>query len=120
MARAGRLRESVTFQRQAAGAGTTLRNQQTGFADITGAIGVPAEIIPLRHGEAVLAEGIQGRRVFKVRLRHTTTLAGITVGDRMVDARDSSRVFNIKAPPINPDQKLGMLEILVEQGGASG
>lgn len=120
MARAGRLRESVTFQRQAAGAGTTLRDQQTAFADLTGAIGIPAEIMPLRHGEAVLAEGIQGRRVFKVRMRYTSTLAGITVNDRMVDARDSSRVFNIKAPPINPDQKRDILEILVEQGGASG
>lgn len=120
MARAGRLRESVTFQRQAAGAGTTLRDQQTAYANLANAIAIPAELTPLRHGETALAEGVQGRRLYRVRVRHTSVLAGITVNDRMVDARDSARVFNIKAPPINPDQKLQMLEILVELGGASG
>jgi head-tail adaptor len=120
MARAGRLRESVTFQRQGAGAATTLRNQSTDFADITGATAIPADITPLRHGETVLAEGVQGRRIFRVVVRYTDTLASISVNDRMVDARDSSRVFNIKAPPVNHDRKRQMLDILVEQGGANG
>lgn len=120
MARAGRLRESVTFQRQAAGAGTTLRDQQAVFADLAGAIGIPAELTPLRHGETALAEGVQGRRLYKVHMRYTDTLAGLTVNDRMKDDRDAARVFNVKAPPINPDQKRQMLEILVELGGASG
>jgi head-tail adaptor len=120
MARAGRLRESVTFQRQAAGAGDGMGNVLAAFADITGATGIPADITPLRHGETVLAEGVQGRRVFRVIVRYTNTLAAISVNDRMVDARDASRVFNIKAPPVNYDRKRQMLDILVEQGGANG
>lgn len=116
---AGALREKVTFQRQAVGAGDGMGNLLDDFADIPDAIGIHAQLTPLRHGEAVLAEGIQGRRVFRVIVRYTNVLAGITVNDRMVDAR-SGALFNIKAPPVNYDRKRKYLDILVEQGGASG
>lgn len=117
---AGGLRESVTFQRLAAGAGTTLRTQITDFANITGAVGIPAELTPLRYGETVISEGVQGRRIYRVSIRYTDTLAGLKAGDRMVDARDASRVFNVKSPPVNPDKKRKYLELQVEIGGASG
>lgn len=119
MAGAGALRESVTFQRQATGAGDGMGNKLTAFADITDAIGIPAELTPLRYGEVVLKEGIQGRRLYRVRMRWTATLAGLQVNDRMIDAR-SSVAYNVKSPPVNPDQRRKYLEVQVETGGASG
>jgi head-tail adaptor len=117
---AGQLREKVTFQRPGQGAGDGAGNYGTAFADITGAIGVHAQLKPIRAGEVVLAEGVQGRRLYEVIVRHTSTLAGITVGDRMVDTRDAARVFNVTAPPVNNDMRNKYLTILVELGGASG
>lgn len=117
--RAGPLRESVTFQRTAEGVGDGAGNYGSAFADITGAVAIPAELTPLRHGETVLAEGVQGRRLYRVRVRYTDVLAGLRVSDQMLDAR-AGTAFNVKAPPINPDKKRQFLEILVETGGASG
>lgn len=116
---AGALRESVTFQRQGTGAGDGMGNVLTAFADITGAVAIPAELTPLRYGEVVLKEGIQGRRLYRVRMRWTEVLAGLQVNDQMVDAR-SSVLYNVKSPPVNPDQKRKYLEVQVETGGASG
>lgn len=116
---AGSLRESVTFQRQSTGAGDGMGNTLTTFADITDAINIPVELTPLRYGEVVLQEGIQGRRLYRARVRWTSTLAGIRVNDRMIDDR-AGTVFNVKSPPVNPDQKRKYLELQVETGGASG
>jgi hypothetical protein len=116
---AGQLRESVTFQRLGSGAGSTLRNQLTDFANIADLISLPAQIKPLRQGEVVLAEGVQGRVLFEVTLRHTAATAGIRVGDRMVDAR-SGATFNVKSPPTNPDMRTKYTKVMVEQGGADG
>lgn len=117
--RAGLLRESVTFQRQAAGAGDGMGNQLTAFADLTDALNVPAAFTVLKYGETVIAEGIQGRTICRVTVRYTTVLAGLKVNDRMVDDR-AGTVYNVKSPPVNPDRKRQMLELLVETGGASG
>lgn len=117
--RGGQLRESVTFQRQASGSGDGMGNLLQAFADITGAIAIPADLTPMRQGEVALAEGVQGRRLYRVTVRYTSVLAGIRVNDRMLDAREGT-VFNVKAPPVNPDKKRKALEILVETGGASG
>jgi head-tail adaptor len=116
---AGQLREKVTFQRQAQGVGDGAGNYGTAFANITDAVGVPAEIRPARQGEVVLAEGVQGRRLYEVKVRHTSVLAGIKATDRMLDARDG-RTFNVTAPPVNNDMHNRFLTILVELGGASG
>jgi hypothetical protein len=116
----GALRERVTFQRQGAGAGDGMGNYGSGFADLANCINVPASLTPLRHGEVALAEGVQGRVLYRVELRYTATLAGIGVGDRMVDARDATRIFNIVAPAFNPDKKKRYLQIQAQLGGASG
>lgn len=116
---AGALRESVTFQRLGAGAGDGAGNYGTAFANITDLIALPAQLKPLRQGEVVLAEGVQGRVLYEVTLRHTASAAGIKVGDRMVDAR-SGATFNVKSPPTNPDMRDKYVKVLVEQGGADG
>jgi hypothetical protein len=115
----GALRESVTFQRQGTGAGDGMGNKLTAFADITDAVAIPAELTPLRYGEVVLKEGIQGRRLYRVRMRWTATLAALRVNDRMLDAR-AGTLYNVKSPPVNPDQQRKYLEVQVERGGASG
>lgn len=117
---AGQLRERVTFQRQAAGAGDGAGNYGTAFADLAGATAIAASIGLPRGSEAINAEGVQGRTIFEVQVRYTAAAAAITVGDRMVDARDASRVFNVKGPPVNRDGHRKYLQIPVELGGASG
>jgi len=116
---AGSLRESVTFQRQGVAAGDGKGNFGTAFANITGLVAIAAELTPMRQGETVLAEGVQGRRLYRVCVRYSAIAAAITVKDQMIDAR-TSVAYNVKAPPINPDKKRKYLEILVETGGANG
>lgn len=117
---AGQLRESVTFQRRGSnddGRG----NQTTGsFANITGCVGIPANMKPTRQGEIVAPAGVQPRTSWEVTVRDVPALRGVTVGDQMIDARDTSRTFNVKSAPVNTDQHRKYLKILVEEGGASG
>ena len=117
---AGALREKVTFQRLGADSGDGAGNYNTNFANLAGAIGIAADIAPVRQAEVVLAAGVQGRRLFELTVRYTPALAEVTVNDRVVDARDATRTFNIKGPPINQDKHKRYLKILVEQGGADG
>lgn len=115
----GALRESVTFQRRAAG-DDGRGNVTTGaWTDLAGAIAQAAQIKPVRQGEVALAEGVQGRVLFEVTVRNTAALVGIRVGDRMLNAR-SGASFNVKSPPTNPDMHNRYLKILVEAGGADG
>lgn len=116
---AGQLRESVTFQRRAAGSDGRGNTTTGAWTNITGCIAIPAQIKPLKAGETVIAEGVQGRRLYQVLVRRASALDGVNVGDKMLDARDG-RTFNVKAPPINPDMHDKYLQILVEQGGADG
>lgn len=116
---AGQLRESVTFQRQPAGAGDGRGNARGGFANITNAVALPAEIKPVRQGEVTLAAGVEGRVLYEVTLRHTSVTADLRVGDRMIDARTSA-VFNVKSPSTNPDMRNRYVKVLVEKGGANG
>ncbi len=117
---AGPLRDRVTFQRQALGVGDGAGNFGGDFANIAGCVGIAADIKPKGGSEVVLAAGVEGRRLFDVEIRYSSKLAGITVQDVMIDARDPTRKFNVKAPPVNGDGKQRFLQILVEQGGANG
>lgn len=117
---AGQLRELITVQR----AGDTkdqYGNAQTGaWAAVTGLEDVPAQVRPARGQERVGAEGITATAMFEIRLRWTAAAAGIRINDRIIDARDASRVFNVKAPPLNYDQRTRFITIMAEAGGADG
>lgn len=116
---AGALRESVTFQRRGPvddGYGNTATGDWT---NIPNAVGLPANLTPLRYGETVIAEGVQGRRVYLVELRYVDVLLGLLVTDRMIDAR-SGVAYSVKSPPVNKDKKRKYLELFVETGGATG
>lgn len=79
-----------------------------------------AEFIPLKGGETVIASRLQGVQPFIVRVRQSSQTRQIDETWRLVDARPAPgterRIFAIKAPPTDPDQKRAWLEILVEQG----
>lgn len=117
---AGQLRERVTFKRLGAGGGDGAGNAGTAFANIANAVGVPADLSPIKSAEVVIGQGIEGRRIYEVTVRYSTALMGVDVQDRMIDARDATRVFNVIAPPLNKDKRRKYLTLMVEQGGASG
>lgn len=116
---AGALRESVTFQRQGTAGNDGRGNTLQAFANITGAVSIAAQLKPIRASEVVLTEGVQGRVLYEVVVRHTSVTAGIKVGDRMLNARTAA-TFNVKSPPTNRDMHNKYLTILVEAGGADG
>lgn len=117
--RAGNLRERVTFQRLAAG-DDGFGNATTGaWTDIADCVSVAAQIQPMRQAEVVLSQGVQGRILHQVIVRSTSALAGVKTGDRAVNVR-SGRTYNVKGPPMNPDQRGRALQFLVEEGGADG
>lgn len=117
---AGQLRDKVTFQRQAAGVGDGAGNYGTAFAAIAGATAIAASIQAPRGSEGVSIAGVQGRVAFNVVIRYTTAGAGITVNDRMIDARDPTKIYNVKTPAVNLDGRRKYLTIVVELGGAAG
>lgn len=81
-----------------------------------------AEFIPLKGSEAVIANRLQGIQPYIVRVRQSAVTRQIDETWRVVDARapqppaTGSRVFAIKAPPTDPNQKRAWLDFLVEQG----
>lgn len=81
---------------------------------------VACEFVALKGGEQVIASRLQGVQPYIVKVRQSTTTRAVDETWRLVDARpiagQSARVFAIKAPPTDPDQKRAWLEILVEQG----
>lgn len=58
----------------------------------------PASIEPrsIGGGEQVIAGRLAGVSLFDVWVRVRPKTAGITVGDRLIDAGDRSRIFNIR------------------------
>lgn len=117
---AGQMRDKVTFQRLADGVGDGAGNFGSSFVSLAGATGIAASIDVPRGSELVNAQGVQGRMLYEIRIRYTATAAGITVGDRVIDARDPSRMFNVRSPGENRDGHKKYLTFLVELGGAAG
>ncbi len=77
---------------------------------------VACEFVPLRGSETVIASRLQGIQPYVVRVRQSAVTRAVDETWQLVDARDEKRVFAIKAPPTDPDQKRAWLEFLVEQG----
>ena len=77
---------------------------------------VACEFMPLRGSETVIASRLQGIQPYVVRVRQSNTTRQVDETWRVVDARDDKRVFAIKAPPTDPDQKRAWLEVLCEIG----
>ncbi|MDW9523798.1 head-tail adaptor protein [Sinorhizobium meliloti] len=77
-----------------------------------------AELIPLRGGEPVQAARLVGVQPYTVRIRSCAAAREVTTSWRIVDARNASRVMNIRTVT-NPDQKNARLDLLVDDGVAT-
>jgi len=77
-----------------------------------------AELIPLRGGEPVQAARLVGVQPYTLRIRSCVAAREVTTSWRIVDARNASRVMNIRTVT-NPDQKNAWLDLLVDDGVAT-
>lgn len=111
----GRMREKLHFQKRGEGEDEYGNPQSKDFATV---FTEPAELVPLRGGEGVLASRLTGTQPYIVRIHSHQAAREITPAWRAVDARNDKRVFNIRTVT-NPDQKNGWLELLVDDGVAT-
>lgn len=77
---------------------------------------VACKFVALKGSETVIASRLQGIQPYVVKVRQSALTRTIDETWRLVDARDEMRVFAIKAPPTDPDQKRAWLEILATSG----
>lgn len=112
---AGRMHQRLHFQKREAiddGAGNEVSGPyETVFTSA-------AELIPLRGGEPVQAARLVGVQPYTVRIRSCAAAREVTTAWRIVDARNASRVMNIRTVT-NPDQKNAWLDLLVDDGVAT-
>lgn len=113
---AGDLRAKVKFQRRASGT-DDYGNPVSGWADL--GIERRASLLPARGGEHVQAGRIAGKAQWDCWVRSDSGTRTINAGDRIVDARDASRTFNISfVGDMDGDRR--WLLIQAESGGADG
>lgn len=116
---AGELRESVFFQRREEtddGFGNPVSGDFSRWYP-AGSGGVAAKIVPLRGGEEVQAQRLQGTEFYEIWVRLDSTLSGLTTDDRCVDVRTGT-IYNIRAMP-NPDMRGRFLALTCEKGVAT-
>lgn len=77
-----------------------------------------AGLRPRIGGETALAGRLQGIQPYIVTIRQSSRSRQITPGWRLVDARNSSRIFNVRSI-VDPDGRGQWLELLVEEGAAT-
>lgn len=89
---AGDLRQRVYFERRV--------EADDGYGNPVGAwsplnITRAASLLPTRGGEVVQSDRLTGRVQWDCWVRSDSGTRSIQTGDRMVDARDTSRTFNV-------------------------
>ena len=114
----GRLRARVWFERREA-TGTNVGGVIIAGGWTVCAGPVWARMRPVRGGEQVLAARLQGREIFEVTVRGSNDVRQVTTDDRLVDARDTSRTYNIHYIS-NPDERRRGYVFLCELGGVDG
>lgn len=112
---AGRMREKLNFQRRSEvddGYGNPQSGDfQTVFTDA-------AQIIPLKGSEPVIASRLTGVQPYIVRIRGSVAARAVTTAWRAVDARNPSRIFNIRSGA-NYDMKNAWLDFMADDGVAT-
>lgn len=111
-----RMRERVHFQRRAWaddgwGNGGYTGEFETQFTE-------PARLKPGLGSETVIAARLTSIQPYTVTVRSSNRTRGVDTSWQIVDARDSTRQFNIKALS-NPDERDRYMEFLVVEGAAS-
>lgn len=113
---AGDLRHRVKFQRRAAG-DDEYGNPVEGWADL--GVVRSASLTPTRGGEDVQAGRVAGKASWDCWVRNDSGTRQITTSDRVVDARDPSRAFNIRfIGDMDGDRTWLLMQL--ESGGVSG
>ncbi|GGA63863.1 head-tail adaptor protein [Pelagibacterium lentulum] len=75
-----------------------------------------AELRPMRGGETVMGERLQGRQPYVVRMYRNSKTRQIQSNWRLVDAHDQSRIFAVASPPHDPDGTGAFLDFIAEEG----
>lgn len=112
---AGDLRDRIVVQRRKAqgdGYGNTL-------GDWEDLVFRASKLTPTRGGEAVIAGRAQGVALFDCWVRFDSVTRQITTDDRVLDARDRSREFNIRFAQ-DMDGRKRFLLLQLELGVATG
>lgn len=110
----GKLRDRVTFALPGS-VTDDYGNVESGFVD---QFTVAANILYVKGGEQVMAARLDGKQPVVITIRSSTESAQIKTDWRAVDARDPTRIFNVRS--IQPSDRKDFTELLCEIGGANG
>ncbi|MBS7698769.1 MULTISPECIES: phage head closure protein [unclassified Chelatococcus] len=112
---AGELRERVAFDTRG-----TVEDDVGNTVDDSWneAFVIAARIMPLKGGESVMADRLQGVQPVIIRVRYSAAAADITPAWRARNARTGT-VYNITSAA-NMDERRKYLDILATAGGADG
>lgn len=113
---AGQLTERVTFERRAVTADGYGNSEGDWATLITGR---DVSLRPSRGSEQVIAARQQGVSMWDLWVRYDRATAAVTPGDRVVDARNTARTFNVKFAEDMDGQRTWIL-MQLEQGAADG
>lgn len=114
---AGDLRQKVKFQRRNAG-DDGYGNAEGDWADLD--IIRSCSMAPTRGGETVQAGRLTGTALWDIWVRAGSAAKSLAVGDRAIDVRDQTRVFNIVFGPADMDGRNTWLLLQATTGEASG
>ncbi len=115
MSGAGDLRERLKFQSLSAGSdGYGNENANTWHDEFT----VSARVQFLKGGESIMAARLSGTQPCIIQVRQSPETLLIQADWQAVDVV-SGKIYQIKAPPANMDEKNDRLDILAEMGVAA-
>lgn len=77
---------------------------------------VAAGMRPLRGSEAVMAARLEGRQPYVITLRNHAAMEAVTPAWRLVDARNTNRIFDLASPLADPDGTRKWLEGIAIEG----
>lgn len=93
---AGDLRDRVRFERRPVGSDQYGNEESGEWGDLTPEVVRACRLSPTRGGETVIAGRLTGTALWDCWVRDDSGTRSVQVGDRAVDARDSTRVWNIR------------------------
>lgn len=118
MTSAGDLRHRLLFQRRS-DADDGWGNIIEGAGPFETVFSVRAAMQPKFGTETVMAARLAGQQPYVVTVRASMQMAAVTPAWRLVDARNSNRIFAITAPVTDPDGRNQWRELLVMEGKPS-
>src|SRR5690606_3384202 len=74
--------------------------------------GIWAHLKPLRGSETVMAARLAGRQPYIITVRSSSDTRQVNEAWRVVEKNNPDRVYAIKAPPTDPDNKRAWIEFL--------